>query len=338
LPAYTSLYQGILRGLERIPGVAGAAGTRVIPYGGMGAIRAPQPLTLDGQSGAEQERNPLVRRITISPDYFRVAGIPLLRGRPFAEEETQASPRVAIVSEVAAKRLWPGAEALGQRVKPGPAHAAGDWHTVVGVVGDVKYGGLNLEPEPTVYFPYTQTTAGDFHLLVRTRGAPLQWAAAVQREIWRVDPDLAIYSLRAMSSILAGSIWQQRLWSAVFSAFAVVAVSLALIGVHGVLAWSVRQRSRELGIRVALGAPRRAVIALVLREGMRPALVGLAGGVLAAVLLTRALSSLLFGIAAGDPLTWSGALVLLSLVCLLACYLPARRAARVDPVVVLKQS
>jgi hypothetical protein len=188
----------------------------VIPYGGKGAIRAPQPLTLAGQSGPEQERNPLVRSITISPDYFRVAGIPLLQGRPFAEEETQALPRVAIVSEAAAKRLWPGADPLGRRFKPGAADAPGDWHAVVGVVGDVKYGGLHVAAEPTIYYPYTQTSAGDFH--------------------------------------------------------------------------------------------------------------------------TRALSSLLFGIAAGDPLTWSAALLLLPFVCLLASYLPARRASRVDPVVGLKQS
>jgi putative ABC transport system permease protein len=337
LPAYTSLYQRVLERLKSIPGVDGAAGARVIPYDGRSAIRQPGPLTLDGQGLADQERNSLVRGIVISPDYFRVAGIPLVRGRPFAEHETQARPRVAIVNEVMATRFWPGTDPIGKRIKPGSATSPGDWFTVIGVVGNVKYGGLHVDSELTVYYPYTQVTAGDFHFVVRTRGAPLEAVRAVQREIWAVDPDLAIYSLRTMTSILASSIWQQRLWTAVLWVFAAIAVALALVGIHGILAWSVRQRSRELGIRVALGAQRRSVVALVLRHGMTLAFIGIVAGLATSAALTRPLSTLLFGVAATDPLTWIGVSLALPVVCAVACYLPARRAAAMDPIAVLKQ-
>jgi putative ABC transport system permease protein len=336
-PAYTSLYQRILERLKAIPGIDGAAGSRVIPYAGKGTVGPGGPITLEGQSTSDQERNPLARTITISPDYFTVAGIPLLKGRWFAEEETQARPRVAIVNDAMARRLWPGADPLGKRVKRGAVDADSDWHTIVGVVGNVKYGGLHVPGELTIYYPYTQTTAGDFHFVVRTRGAPLNWVDAVQREIWTVDRDLAIYSLRSMTSILASSIWQQRLWSAVFLVFAAVAVALAMIGIYGVLSWSVRQRYRELGVRVALGAQRRDVLVLILGQGMRLALLGLVCGLAASVILTRSLSSLLFGVSPTDPLTWIGVSALLLLVCAVACYLPARRASGVDPIAALRQ-
>jgi putative ABC transport system permease protein len=336
-PAYTSLYQRILDRLRVLPGVEGAAGTRVIPYAGKGTIGPGTPVTLGGQSAPEQERNPLVRGITISPDYFRVAGIPLLQGRTFTEEETLARPRVAIVNDAMARRLWPGADPVGQRIRPGGLNSKDDWYTVIGVVGSVKYSGLHVDNELTLYYPYTQRGAGDLHFLIRTRGAPLQWVDAVQREIWSVDPDLAIYSLRSMTSILVNSIWQQRLWGAVFSVFAVVAVVLALIGIYGVLAWSVRQRRRELGVRIALGAQRHDVVALIVGQGMRLVFVGLAGGLVASAILTRSLSSLLFGIGASDPLVWLGVFVLLSAACAVACYVPARRASTVDPIAVLKQ-
>jgi putative ABC transport system permease protein len=336
-PAYTSLYKRVLERLRELPSVEGAAGTRVIPYAGKGAIGPGTPVTLEGQSASEQERNPPVRGITISPDYFRVAGIPLLQGRTFTEDETLARPRVAIVNDAMARRLWPGAEPLGQRIKPGGISTKDDWYTVIGVVGSVKYSGLHVDSELTLYYPYTQRSAGDLHFLIRTHGAPLALVDAVQREIWSVDPDLAIYSLRSMTSILANSIWQQRLWGAVFSVFAIIAVVLALIGIYGVLAWSVRQRHREFGIRIALGAQRHDIVALIVSQGMRLVFVGVAAGLVASAILTRSLSSLLFGISASDPLIWLGVLVLLAAACAVACYAPARRASTVDPIAVLKQ-
>jgi putative ABC transport system permease protein len=336
LPAYTSLYQRILERLRSLPGVDGAAGTRVIPYDGRGAIRQPGPLTIDGQGIAEQERNPLVRGVVISPDYFRVSGIPL-RGRAFGEQETQAYARVAIVNEAMAARFWPGSDPIGKRIKPGGAASPGDWFTVIGVAGNVRYAGLQVDSELTVYYPYTQVTAGDFNFIVRTRGAPLESVRAVQREIWAVDPDLAIYSLRDMTSILAGSIWQQRLWTAVLWVFAAIALALALVGVHGMLAWSVRQRSRELGVRVALGASPRSVVALILRQGMTLASIGIVLGLAVSVVAMRMLSTLLFGIAASDSLTWVGVSLIVPAVCAAACYFPARRAAAIDPMAALKQ-
>ncbi len=337
LPAYTSLYQRIVERLKSIPGVDAAAGSRVIPYDGRSAIRQPGPVTLDGQGTSEQERNPLVRGVVITPDYFHVSGIPLTRGRPFEEHETQARPRVAIVNEAMARRFWPDSDPIGKRIKPGSATAPGEWFTIVGVVGNVKYSGLHAESDLAIYYPYTQVTAGDFHFVIRTRGAPLESARAVQREIWAVDPDLAIYSLRTMTSILASSIWQQRLWTAVLWVFAAIAVALALVGIHGILAWSVRQRSRELGIRIALGAQAAEVIALIVRQGMTPAFVGIIVGLAVSTVVTRTLSALLFGITVMDPLTWFGVSLTLAMACAAACYLPARRAAAVDPIDALKQ-
>jgi len=337
LPAYTSLYQRIVERLRSIPGVEVAAGSRVIPYDGKGAIRQPGPVTLDGQGVSEQERNPLVRGIVITPDYFRASGIPLTRGRLFEEHETQARPRVAIVNEALARRFWPDSDPIGKRIKPGGATSPGEWVTVVGVAGNVKYSGLHVDSELTIYYPYTQASAGDFNFVVRTRGAPLDWVRAVQREIWAVDPDLAIYSMRTMTSILANSLWQQRLWTAVLWVFAGTSVALALVGIHGILAWSVRQRSRELGVRLALGATPRSVAALVLRQGMTLTLVGLVIGLAASVALTRTVSALLFGITSMDPLTWIAVSVALAIFCAVACYVPARRAAGIDPVAALRQ-
>jgi putative ABC transport system permease protein len=337
LPAYTSLYQRIVARLQSIPGVEAAAGSRVIPYDGRSAIRQPGPVTLDGQGVAEQERNPLVRGIVITPDYFRASGIPLTRGRSFEERETQARPRVAIVNEALVRRFWPDADPIGKRIKPGSATSPGDWVTVVGVAGNVKYSGLHIESELTIYYPYTQASAGDFNFVVRTRGAPLDHARAVQREIWAVDPDLAIYSMRTMTSILASSLWQQRLWTSVLWVFAATAVALALVGIHGILAWSVRQRSRELGVRLALGATPGRVAALVLRQGMTLTTIGLVVGLLASVALTRTLSSLLFGITSMDPFTWIVVSVTLASFCAIACYVPARRAAAIDPIAALRQ-
>jgi putative ABC transport system permease protein len=337
LPAYTSLYQRVVERLQSIPGVEAAAGSRVIPYDGRSAIRQPGPVTLDDQGVSEQERNPLVRGIVITPDYFRVSGIPLTRGRPFEEHETQARPRVAIVNEAMTRRFWPDADPIGKRIKPGGAASPGDWVTIVGVAGNVKYSGLHVESELTIYYPYTQASAGDFNFVVRTRGAPLDWARAVQREIWAVDPDLAIYSMRTMTSILANSLWQQRLWTTVLWVFAGTSVALALVGIHSILVWSVRQRSRELGVRLALGATPGSVAALVLRQGMTVTLVGLVMGLVASVALTRTLSALLCGITSMDPVTWIAVSVTLAIFCAVACYVPARRAAAIDPIGALRQ-
>jgi putative ABC transport system permease protein len=293
-------------------------------------------VTLDGQGSSEQERNALVRGVVIAPDYFRATRIPLSRGRPFNEHETQAHPRVAIVNEAMARRFWPDVDPIGKRLKSGNAASPGEWFTVVGVAGNVKYSGLHVDSDLTVYYPYTQMGAGDFHLIVRTHGAPLEAVSAVQREIWAVDPDLAIYNMRTMTSILASSLWQQRLWTAVLLVFAVIAVALALVGIHGILAWSIRQRSRELGVRLALGAPPASVIALILGQGMTLASVGIVIGLMASAVLTRTLSPLLFGITSMDPLTWIAVSLTLAIFCAVACYIPARRAAAIDPIAALK--
>lgn len=337
LPAYSSLYQRIVVRLAAIPGVEVVGGSRVIPYDGRNAIRQPVPLFLDSDSGRDERRTALARSVVITPDYFRATGIPLRRGRAFNEYETQAHPRVAIVNEALARRVWPGSDPIGKRIRPGNAVSPDEWFTVVGVAGNVKYSGLHVDSDLTVYYPYTQVGAGDFHFVVRMRGAPLDAAGAVQREIWTVDPDLAIYSMRSMTSILANSLWQQRLWAAVLLLLAVTALALALVGIHGMLAWSVRLRTREFGVRMALGATPSTVIALVLRQGMALASVGIVVGLFASAVAMRTLSTLLFGITVMDPLTWSAVSLTLAIFCAGACYVPARKAAATDPIAALKQ-
>ena len=276
-------------------------------------------------------------------DYFSALGIPLLEGRLFSPEDRIGSQPVAVISEETAKLLWPGEDALGKRLgHPFPNMM----RTVVGIVGDVNDGPLGSKPGPHFYMPYLQlpdayftNIADEFlpmNLIVRTSGDPASLTSAVVTQIHSLDPQLAVAKIRTMDQEMASSIAAPKFNAFVLGLFAFIALFLAAIGIYGVLAYAVAQQSHEIGIRMALGGQRRDVMRLILVQGARLALVGVAIGLLGAFGLTRLMASLLYGISASDPLTFALVTVVPFAIALLACYIPARRAMRVDPMIALR--
>lgn len=335
-PAYASLYNRILTRLRELPGVTAAGGSNVIPHDGEGSPRNPFPFTIEGQTAEQQKFNPQALMPNVSHNIFQVSGIPLLVGRGFYESENLNSPRVAVISQAMAKRFWPNETPLGKRLKLAAAEVEADWWTIIGVAGDVRYQGLDQTAGYAIYLPFNQDAAGDLHLLVKTKGNPSALIEAARQAIWSVDPQLAIYNARTMETVLANSTWQRRLWGYAFAVFAVLASALASVGIYGVLNYLVSQRTRELGIRMALGATTSNVLRLVMGQGLKLALIGVVCGLAVALLFTRLMTTLLFGVSANDPLTFAGVALLLMLVALIACFFPARRAAKVDPMIALR--
>ena len=275
----------------------------------------------------------------VSPDYFRALGVPLLAGRYFGQQDGSASPLVAVVSESVARQLWADKSPVGQTL---------DWngrpHDVVGVVGDIRGadgrgccgGGLDREPSAAVYLSAIQFPQRTMTLLVRTAGEPSAIVPAIARAVQDIDPAQPVYQVRRLRDWLDDSSAQARFTTTLSGAFALVALLLAAVGVYGVLSYSVAQRTQEIGVRMAIGAERAQILRLVLRGGMARALPGIAIGLLGAFALSRVLETLLFGVTAHDPITYSAVGVMLALVAMLACYIPAARATRIDPVIALR--
>ncbi len=226
-PAYADLYNRILPRLRELPGVEAAGSSHTIPYDGEGNVRAGWSFTIEGQTAEQQKFNPQALAPRVSHDYFMIAGIPLLQGRSFIGSENLNTPRVCVISQEMAKRFWPDDTPLGKRLKFAPAESEAEWRTVIGVVGDVRYQGLDQGTGLAIYLPYNQAAAGAMHLLVRTKGDPAQLIEATRQAVWSVDPQLAIYSARTMETILANSTWQRRLWGVSFGVFAALALALA---------------------------------------------------------------------------------------------------------------
>ena len=323
-------YQKMLQRIEALPGVLSAGTTGALPvsarWDGTG-------ITVEGRSevqGTNQD--------TISPDYFRATGIPLLEGRYFTERDVAGAPAVTIINKALARRYWPGESPLGKRIE---VASNKQWLSVVGVVGDVKRQGLEAETEPGYFTPHLQPPAGrhlhsGWNLVVRTASDPMSLAAAVQREVWAVDKDQPVTNIQTLEQVISDSIAPHRFRTLLLGLFAVVALVLATVGIYGVMAYAVMQRTHEIGIRMALGAQLRDVLKLVIGQGMRLALIGIALGLLAASALTRLVKSLLFGVSATDPVTFVIVATLLAGMALLACWLPARRATKVDPMIALR--
>jgi putative ABC transport system permease protein len=267
----------------------------------------------------------------VSPDYFRVLGVPVLRGRAFSAADRSDAPPVAIVSAALARRLWPTEDPVGKRVDLG-----GESVEVVGVAGDVRYAGLLGPPEPVLYQPQAQHSRRRVALLVRGAGAPEDLARVAVAAIHAVDPNQAIRRIRTLEQVLATSLAESRFLGIVLGAFAGFALLLSTTGLYGVIAYAVAQRGREIGIRLALGAAPRRIFGTVLGEGLRQMLLGLTLGLVGAVAAGRVLASRLSGVGAADPLTLGAVVGLLVAAGLLACTVPARRAARLDPMVALR--
>jgi len=322
--------------VRALPGVESAAAVTLRPL--WGTVGMDWPFTVEGQSPKDADRNPLLNFETVTPDYFRVMGIPLKAGRAFDQRDREGQPGVVVVSEALARRHWPGQDPIGKRLKlplpPTEYHDA--WLTVVGVVGDARYRELRAT-SLDLYMPHRQSDHRQHHLVVRAHGDVAGLPAALQRVVREVDPEQAAPDVVAMTDVVTAALGGPRFAARVFSAFALVALLLAGLGLYGLVAYSVGRRTREIGVRVALGARPHHVARLVLGEGLRLALLGLALGLAVSLAGARLLSNLLFGVGPSDALTLAAASAMLLAIALLASALPARRALRVQPAVALRQ-
>jgi len=315
-----------------LPGVVSVAGSSGVPLtDGWG-----RSFTAEGWPVLSLKDAPLITHTVVTPGYFRTLGIPILEGRDFTENDGK-NPLVTIVDEAIAKKYWPVGSAIGKRVRYGPPAWNEPWHTIVGVVGNAHHQSLRGDRRHSVYLPYGEFQWASIAYLVRTSGGLADPTTALHARLTKIDRNIAISRVLTMREIVTRSIWQERFFAAIFGVFAALALLLALVGLYGVMAYAVSRRTHEMGIRVALGASAHDIRGMVLAQSGRLILIGLAGGIAGAVFLTRLLSAQLYGVRAGDPGTLAVVAALLAAAGLLASYLPARKATRVDPMMALRE-
>ncbi len=327
----------LLDRVRSLPGVVSASLTDQLPLGLDGGAR--RGMTIEGYT-AQPGESTEINSSFVSPGYFETLRIPLLQGRTFQNQDNANAPGVAMINEAFARRYWPGRQPLGKRIQMGAVRSGvndAPYMTVVGVVKDGKYATLSEEATPFIYLNLAQNYGPSPTLIARTRGNPLDSLPAVRGEAAALDKNLPLYDVKTMRQHLGLALLPARLAGSVLGVFGLVALTLAAAGIYGVMAYSVAQRTREIGIRMALGANARDVLRLVARQGMTLVLVGMAIGITAALAMTQLLKSLLFGVSATDPLTFVAIALLLASVALLACWIPARRATKVDPMVALRR-
>jgi putative ABC transport system permease protein len=331
--ATAGFYDQLLTRVKALPGVESASITTALPMSGptFGA-----PFSIEGRPLDMTGKPPHAEIRDIAPGYFQVMRTPLMKGRDFGVEDTDSSVPVVIINETFARSFFHGEDAVGRRIKVGAPGSPRPWMLIAGVVKDVKSSGLDAEVTPEMYRPFSQNPGGAMTLVARTTGEASSSLAAVRREVLSVDRDQPVYNMSTMKQLLKESVAQRRLSMMMLGAFSLISLLLAASGIFGVTAYTVAQRTHEIGIRLALGAGRRDILKLVVGQGMVLSLTGVGLGVLAALALTRFLSSLLYGVTATDPLTFVSIALLLTVVALLACYLPARRAMEVDPMEALR--
>jgi putative ABC transport system permease protein len=331
-----AFFDDAMQRVRGLPGVTNVAVSMAVPPDRL-VMR--NPFTPQGKVFASNESAPVTEWILVSPDYFTTLGIPVLRGRAFTEADRGWPPNVAIVNETFARQAFPGADALGKWVQSGDPDPTGDKLTIVGIVPDVKYQGVNVPQEPTLYVPYKQALWWrSMYLIVGATGDPLAQAQGVRAVINRIDPLIAIRETRTMERLMSESVEEPRYLALLLSTFALLGLILAGAGIYGVLSYNVSQRMRETGIRLALGATSREVMGLVIRDGMRLAILGVVIGIGIALATTRLLTSILYEVSPLDPTTFAVTALFLILVGLLACAIPARRASRTDPMVAIRAS
>jgi putative ABC transport system permease protein len=325
-------YAELLERLNSLPGVVATGATQLLP------IRR-DPVADSFQIEGRQMRFPgdllPAEYRVVTPGYFTAMQIPLLEGRYLAESDTASSQPVVMISERSARLYFPHSSPLGRRISFSDPQT-GPWHTIVGVVRDIRNWGLAAEPTPETYISLRQNPKPLMTLLIRTTGDPQQLAAAVRAELRAFDKELMPEQVATMEQIISRSLAQRRLNLALIGALAALAVVLAAFGLYSLIAYTVAQRTHEIGIRLALGAERRNILQLVLKQGFKLAAIGIALGLVGACAATQALRSLLYGISPTDPVTFVAVPFLLALIALLACWLPARRATRVNPVEALR--
>jgi putative ABC transport system permease protein len=329
-----AFYNGLLEEVAAAPGVQSAALVSGVPLSGSAGYWS---FAIEGRPEPAPGTVVDAQPFAITPGYFQTMRIPVLQGRAFTEQDHAEALRVAIINQEMVRRYWPEGNPIGARITFGdPEDPDTEWMTVVGVVGDVRVTGLTDAPYPQIYTSYPQVALGSMVVALRTTRDPLSMAPIVRQAVHRLDPNLPVYDVKTMEQWLDEMIAQPRVGTALLGIFAAVALLLAAVGIYGLISYTVAQRTSEIGVRLALGAEPRDVLKLVVRQGMKPVLAGIGVGVVAAWIGTRLIRSLLFGVSATDPLTFAGVVLFLAAVALLASYLPARRATRVDPMIALR--
>ena len=330
-----AFFAELIERVKALPGVRSAAVTDWLPLTMTGGSFG---VSVDGRPDPGPDQRPDVVTRVVSPEYFGTMGIRLLRGRQFNERQDRADAApVVVISETTARRLWPGEDALGKRIKPGGLDSPDPWMEVVGVVNDVRQFDLATEPRLQMYLPYVQFEwFVPRQLVIKTDVEPSSLAAAVRGAVWGVDKEQPVSDIRTMEEVLSESIARQRFSTMLLGIFAAVALALAAVGIYGVMSYAVANRTREIGIRMALGAQAGSVLRLIVAQGLKLVSAGVLLGLVGSLLLTRLMSSLLFGVSPTDPLTLVTISLLLVVVALLASYIPARRAAKVDPLIAIR--
>jgi len=330
--AFRTLYEDMLERARRVPGVEAVALSDTLPPDRQSDA---DTFTIQGQVLAQGELNPAVSDAIVSGDYFRAMRIPLLKGRFFTPQDKQDSAPVVIISESLARHFFPTQDPLGRRIKQSSPENQAPFMEVVGVVGDVKYTGLQKDTDAAYYMPYGQNYGRRMFVVARSPlGAAV--APALRRAVQASDPGVTLNQVESMDQTLSRAVALPRFDTVLLAAFAAVALLLAAVGIYGIIAYSVAERTHEIGVRMALGAGQGSVLGMVIRQGAGLALIGIALGLVGAFALTRLLSNLLFGVSSTDPLTFAAVALGLLGVALFASFIPARRATRISPVVALR--
>lgn len=330
-----AFYTTVLDHLQRLPGVESVGMVMSLPFSGSSMNRG---FEVEGRPVPRSDENVSMDFQIVSPGYFSTLEIPIKRGRGLGETDSATTQPVIVINEAMARRYWPNEDPVGKRLAIGESSRDTSWRTIVGVVGDVRHASLSEAPVPTAFISYHQDLESwpRMGFVIKAKGDAASLTAAVRKELASVDPGQPVYAIAPMTNLLSTSVAQRQFIMLLLGSLAAIAVALAIVGVYGVISFSVSERTHEIGIRMALGAHARDVLQLVLGQGMRLTLVGIVIGVAAGMALTRLLTSMLFAVSPTDFRTFTLVAVLLGLIALLACYIPARRATKVDPLVALK--
>jgi putative ABC transport system permease protein len=331
--ATLNFWQQILERVRAIPGVENVALGTVVPFSGN---HSRGDITIEGLPLPDPGKFPHPDYHSISPDYTNVLGIPLMRGRNFTESDTETARPVALINATMARHYWPNEDATGKRFHWGHPGAKDAWITIVGVVGDTRLYGLANPSRLEIYLPFRQESKTDMFLILRSSVDPAGLSSAVRDAVAAIDKDQPVFNVTTMQQLVDESVSTPRITLVLLGLFSGLALVLAAIGIYGVISYSVQQRTHEIGIRMALGAQRSNVLRLVVGQGIKLAAIGVFFGIAAALSLMHLMITLLFGVGANDPITFAAAAVILLLVALAACYIPARRAIAVDPMVALR--